>query len=284
MRIWLSLAALLLALQVPVARADRDPLSGAPLPPAKRSTPSQITDRFYLQVEFFDPQLSTMLRVDPSQPAPITTGTPLDGEHDLGFPGHAQQARVEAMVRLRERSKLRVNYFETDRTGSVLLANPIIFGNQAFVAGTQLATSLDWRVINVTYTYSFYRTDRLEIGTGLASYSVQLQTEAQAPATFQQQIVSASGTVPAIPLDIAWRVSRRFSLAARGAYFKVTIKDFSGQLTDVHFDAQFRWLPNLTTGLGYQSTRTSLTRGGNSAPGVASLNVKGPELFVRFSF
>jgi len=281
MRSWLAVAAVSLGLQATVAHADRDPQSGAPLPAGQPQAASPITDHFYLSASFFDPGYRTSLRADPST---VLAGTPLNGEHDLGFPGHQQQGRVEAMLRMRERSRLRVDYFEADRSGGVLLANPIVFGNQTFPAGSQLASSFDWRLITVTYTYSFWRSDRLEIASGLAAYSLQMTAQAQVPATFQQQTVSASGSVPAVPLDVSWRVSRRFSLTARGAYFRAVVKDFHGELVDLHGDAQFRWNANFTTGVGYWSTRTALTRRSNTAPGVVHFDVYGPELFVRFSF
>jgi hypothetical protein len=189
------------------------------------------------------------------------------------------------MLRMRERNRLRVDYFESYRSGGVLIGNPVIFGNQTFPAGTQLASSFDWRLITVTYTYSFWRSDRLEIGSGLAGYAVQLTAQLQAPATFQQQTVSASGAVPAIPLDVSWRVSRRFSLTARAAYFRATVKGDFGEVIDLHSDAQFRWNANLTTGVGYWSTRTALTRSSTStSPGVVHFDINGPEAFVRFSF
>jgi hypothetical protein len=285
MRSWLPVAAASLALQATVAHADRDPLSGAPLPPAQASVPSPITDHFSLSASFFDPGYRTSLRADPSQPSAVLYGTPLNGEHDLGFPGHQQLGEVEAMLRMRERNRLRVDYFESDRNGGVLIGNPVIFGSQTFPAGTQLASSFDWRLITVTYTYSFWRSDRLEIGSGLAGYAVQLTAQLQAPATFQQQTVSASGAVPAIPLDVSWRVSRRFSLTARAAYFRATVKDDYGEVIDLHSDAQFRWNANFTTGVGYRSTRTALTRSSTStAPGVVHFDLNGPEAFVRFSF
>ena len=92
----------------------------------------------------------------------------------------------------------------------------------------------------------------------------------QAPATFQQQIVSASGTFPALPLDLTWRISRRFGLTARGAYFKATIKDFPAAGTDCTTTCSTAGMPNFTTGLGYSSIRTSLTRESSTSPGVVA--------------
>jgi hypothetical protein len=285
MPIRLALAALLMAIAtVPAYAQQRDPLSGAPLPPGPKPTPSPITDHLYVSVSFFDPHLDTFLRIDPDTNPP-TTGTPLSGERNLGFPSTLQQAKVEAMLRIRNRNRIRLSYFEADRHGSVILPNNIVWGSQTFAAGQQLNSSLDWKMITMTYLYSFYRSDRLELAVGVSGYGVQLQAQAVAPALFQTQTTTASGTVPAIPLDLTWRFARHFTATARAAYFKANVKGNSGSLTDLYADVQWRILPNLTTGVSYSDTRLDLTRSGNStAPGVANLTIKGPQLFLRFSF
>jgi hypothetical protein len=284
MRIWPLLAAVLLASLAVPARADRDPYSGAPLPPSKATTPSPITDHFYLIADFYYPKFNSFIRADPSQPSMVTTGTPLEGERNLGWRARLAQGKVEAMVRVRERNKLRVDYFEADRNGSVLLANDVVFGNQVFAAGQQLQSSLDWRMISVTYTYSFYRSDRLEIATGLAAYAIQTQAQAAVEALFQQQTESASGGFPALPLELTWVAWRRWALTARGAYFKANVHDFSGWLEDLHSDVQYRLNRDFSMGVGYSLLHASLERSSHSAPGRVDMVAGGPEAFVRFSF
>ena len=76
MRIWVYLTAALLALQVVPAHAERDPWSGAPIKPDKnRQTPSPITDRFDVRGTFFNPAVSTRLRIDTQSPGPGLPGT-----------------------------------------------------------------------------------------------------------------------------------------------------------------------------------------------------------------
>jgi len=284
MRIWLPAAALLLLIEAAPALADRDPYSGAPLPPQAHEPPSPLTDHFYITAAFFSPELNTNLRIDPTNAAPGVTGTPLNAEKDLGLPSRLYQGEVEFMFRLRERSKVRASYYEADRSGSAVLANPIVFGNQTFAAGELLETSLDWQMFDITYTYSFYRSARLEVGTGLGVYLLQVKARGEVPATFQKQDVSAAGPFPALPLDLAWRISSRFALTARTAYLKATLNGFRGWFADSHSDVQYRWIPNFALGLGYSSIRTSLTRQGGNFPGAFAMSIGGPEVFVRFSF
>ena len=285
MRSWLAVVVVLVAIRAPAALADRDPQSGAPLPPARQQPASPITDHFYVSAALYDPQLRTYIQADPTPPSAVTTGTPLSGEHNLGLPARPAYGVVEAMVRARERNKVRLDYFETDRTGSVLLTNPVVFGNQVFPAGSQLGSSLNWRMFSVTYTHSFYRSERLEIGTGLAVYTLDMQAQLGVAVLGQQQLETASGAAPALPLDLTWRISRRFSFTAHEAYFKANIHNADGWIADLHEDVQFRWTANFAIGAGYTSTRTSLTRtGGSSSPGHVFMSISGPQAFVRFSF
>ncbi len=281
-----ALAAVILAtFAAPVlAQSDRDPYSGAPLPPQEHGTPSPIRDHFYIRGTFYDPQLRTHLRVDPSFAPPGVTGTAVSGEHDLGVPARLRQGRVEFMFRLRERSRLRVDYFDADRSGSALLTHDVVFNNETFAAGQRAQTSFDWRQFDVTYTYSPLRNDHVELGTGLGIYFLQVDATGAVPAQNQRQQVTSATPFPALPLDLTWRISRRWAVSARGAYLKATVSGFHGWYADLHEDVQYRFNPNFALGLGYSSIRASLTRQGGVHPGVFGMSISGPEAFVRFSF
>ena len=284
MRNWLAVAAVIFGLPTAPAFADRDhdPNSGAPLPPHRHETPSPITDHFYIRGALYDPQLKTNFRVDRSFQG--MTGTPVNGESDLGLPDRLRQGRVEFMFRLRERSKVRVEYFEADRSGSRALANDVVFGNQTFDAGQLMQTSLDWRQFDITYSYSLLRNDRFEVATGLGIYFLQVDAIGQVPAQNQRQEVTAATPFPALPLDLTWVISQRWAAIVRSAYLKATLGGFRGWYADSHEDLQYRWNPNFAIGLGYASIRTSLNRRSGTFPGAFALSISGPEAFVRFSF
>lgn len=285
MRPVLAPVALLLAIHAAPALADsdHDPNSGAPLPPHKRVIPSPITDHFYVRASYFQEQVRTRLRVDPSAP-PGALGTVVSAENDLGLAQRLHRGEVEFMFRLRERHKVRVHYFESDRSGSILLANNIVFGDQTFAAGQVAQSSLDWRQFDITYTYSLIHNTRFELGTGVGVYFLQVDAIGQVPAMNQRQEVTAATPFPALPLDLTWTISSRWAVTARGAYLKTTLSGFRGWYADQHEDLQYRWNPNFAVGLGYSSIRTSLTRRGGSFPGAFAMSSSGPQLFARFSF
>jgi hypothetical protein len=288
MRIWLAAAATLLAFQAIPAYADRDPWSGAPLPPDKsRPIPSPITDHFYIRGTFFNPAQTTTLRIDQQAPGPNMpnpAGTQINGEKDLGMDSRTPQGRIEIMFRLRERNRLRVDYFGSNRRADHLLTKEIQFGDQLFNAGDRATSSLDWRSFGLTYTYSFIRTDRFEVGTGLAVNFVQAEAIGAVPARNLRQEVSGSGAFPTIPLDLTWRISRRFAVVARGQYLRASVNNFQGSMAEYHGDFQYRWKPNFSLGAGYTIMREFLEVNDANFPGFFRLNIRGPEAFFKVSF
>jgi len=285
MRIWLAVAAAVLATQSLPAHAEVDKLSGAPLPPRPPDKTSPIHDRFYILGGFYSPVVHTDVRIDPTTGVPPgTTGTPVNAERDLGLPARLHQGRVEFMFRLRERHKLRADYYEADRSATRTLANTIVFGDQTFLANEQVQTSINWRSFGLTYSYSLYRSDTFEVGTGLGLFGLQAEARGAVPATGQQTDKSAAEPLPTLPLDLTWAISRRFSANARGNYMKAAISGFHGSFTDLHGDLQYRWNPYFSLGVGYTAMRISLSGETGSIPGVVSLSFKGPEAFVRFCY
>jgi hypothetical protein len=285
MRIWPAVAAVVLATQTPLAHADRDKQSGAPLPPQPPEKSSPIHDHFYILGAFYSPVVHTDVRIDPTTGVPPgTIGTPVNAERDLGLPARMHQGRIEFMFRMRERSKLRVQYYEADRSASKVLANGIVFGDQTFLAGELVQSSVNWRSFGLTYTYSLYRSDRFEVGTGLGLYFLEAEAMGAVPATGQATDKSAAEPVPTLPLDLTWCISRRFSATARGNYVRAAVSGFNGSFTDLHGDLQYRWNPYFSLGLGFTSMRISLSGDSGSIPGVVSMSFKGPEAFIRFSY
>ena len=281
-------AAAMFALFAVSARAsdsDHDPYSGAPLPPSKdRSTPSPITDKFYAEGIYYAPHVKTDLRVDPHNAPVDVTGTDVRAETALGLESRLNQGLPELMFRLGNRNKLRVDYLEVDRSATHQLAQTIDFGNEAFPVNALVSSAVDWRIFTVTYTYSIFRNDRFEAGTGLGVHFLQAEASAQVNATQQRQDVTGAGAFPTFPLDLAFRISRRWSVTARGQYFHADINNFDGWLADVHEDVQYRWKNNFALGVGYSSVRAKLALHTGNFPGLFAMSLEGPEAFFRVSF
>jgi hypothetical protein len=282
MRICLALAATLLMVQGAAAAGQRAPASEELLKSRKADpVASPITDRFALRVTYFAPSVRTELRLDQKNGQP---GTDLRAEDDLGMDDEPGQGRVELLFRLREKNRLRVDYFKLTRFGDRILTQPVVFGDQTFNVSERAQTKLDWRMLGFTYTRSLVRLERFELGAGLGIHLLEADARGEVAERNVREHSEAVGAFPTVALDATWRISKRWSLNARGQTFTAHRNEFEGSLSDYHGDVQYRWRRNFALGLGYTSLRTSVTDTSGNSPGRYKQSVSGPELFIRGSF
>jgi len=270
------------------------------LKPESLEIASPVSDRFYVRISAFAASPETLLRLDPTQPDVIIIpppppplpgsipppGTELVGEEDLGFDDQIEQARMEFDVRMSERNHLRIDYFKLSRFGDIVLTEPISFGELDFDIGDNIRTNLDWRVLSLTWTYSLFKAERFEAGVGMGLHVIEAHAEMKQPGTLNIEKFDEVAPFATVALNAAYRISKRWSITARGQTFEYSQDELTGRLTDFHADIQYRWHKNFAVGIGYTQLRYELNREpqpGNE-PAFFDMTVPGPELFFRASF
>jgi hypothetical protein len=294
MRIWLAVAATATFAHASAAFAQEQsegegearhrPASELLQPPKKHSVASPITDRFALRVTYFSPSVETFLRLDRTTGQ---AGTDLVVEDDLGLEDKPQQARAEMIIRLREKNRLRVDYFKLTRYGNQVLDTTINFGDETFVVNERVESMIDWRQLGLTYTRSVLYFDRFELGAGLGIALLETRARGKVQRVTGNVEESEDGIAPfpTFALDMTWRISKRWSLNIRGQTFTANTDDFDASLSDYHGDIQYRWRKNFTVGLGYTSLRIEAeSLDTDDMRGKFQQDLDGPELFIRASF
>lgn len=243
---------------------------------------SPITDHFDLLVAYFPAMVHTRLRLDPT--GTPYGGTALSGENDLGLARNNPDGLLELTFRMRERNRMRVDYFQLDRSGNVLIGRTVVFGNETFDAGNAVQTTLDWKMMGFTYTHAFIQTERFEFGAGLGLHLLDADVTGSDPTLVESHETSRAGAFPTVAFDTMWRISRRFAFTGHGQYFGTTVSHVSGSLGEYHGDFQYRWSAPFAIGVGYSYIRASFGTATGSTPGRLTLAAQGPEAFVRVSF
>ena len=102
-------------------------------------------------------------------------GTTIDGERQFGLGKSDFEPKFEAMIRVDTRNRLSFDYFTLERSGdATVTGNAIVFRDVTFLPGDPLQTQLGLRMLGITYGYSFWHTETVEVaGTlGVASTCV----------------------------------------------------------------------------------------------------------------
>jgi hypothetical protein len=250
-------------------------------PPARPADPSPITDHLALEALFFWGRVSTFGQFNSGTGI---IGTPLSAERDLGLTNQAYQPRFELMFRLRPRHRLRVNFFDLRRSGSAVLDSTILFGDQVFQASRPLQSTLNWRQMDITYTYSFLRGDRYELGGGAGLHLLEAEAKAQEPGTALRTDYNQAGPFATVALDGTYLIAKHWSFNARANYMHITVRNFTGELEDYHADVQYRWGRSFAIGAGYDYSQSEVDVRNRDPSGIVQLRITGPQLFLRVSY
>jgi hypothetical protein len=250
----------------------------------RKELASPVSDYFYVRAGVYGASAETQFRLDETVNGVTTVGTLLSAERDLGLKDDPIQGKLEFSIRLKERSRVRVDFLQVDRDNIQQINRDIVFGGEQFLLNDRVQSLFDLRVISATYTYSPLKFDRFELGTGIGIHGIVAEARGRVQA--RNQSVIESGAVPfaTVALDAAFRISKRWAVTARGQYFSAKIADVDGSFGDYHADIQYRLRKNFAFGLGYSSTQIDLISESNDFPGLFNLDVSGPELFFRVSF
>lgn len=287
-RLVLSLASLAAFFCCAARAAEPEVPAAAPaasrqlLQPPKMSIASPITDRFAVRGVYYRPKVATSVRYDATAGTP---GTLISGEDTLGLDDQLDQGSLDMMFRIGERHRIQAGFHKQTRSGDVVLAQDVEFGDETFSAGERTLGKLDLRRLGLVYTYSLLRRERIEVGLGLGIHLLQLEGIVEAPATFQRETLDTAGPFPTLALDASWRVTRRFSLNAGVQYLDASIDEVEGGFQSWHADVQFRAWRNLAFGAGYTHAQYRVdSTDPDDFAGYFKLKYNGPEVFFRVSF
>jgi len=254
------------------------------LQPPKFSIPSPITDRFALRGMFYRPAINTIVRYDNAEAG--TIGTLISAEDTLGLADSRNQGWVDMMFRLTPRHRIQAKYYQQTRRGTALLTQDVEFGDETFTpADGQIRTGTDLRQLDLTYTYSLLRREKIELGLGIGIHLLQFEGSISAPLRFETETLDAAGPFPTLAGFATWRMTRRFSLNADVNYLTGSTDEVEAHYEAFNADVQFRMKRNLALGLGYSRTRyKTISIDPDFFPGYFLLSHKGPQFFLRASF
>jgi len=213
-------------------------------------------------------------------------GTPINAEDQFGLDKSDYEAKIQAMVRVGERHRLRFDYFSLDRSGQTTVTQPIVFRDVVLQPVDPLNSDLSIRTFGITYGYSFLHSDRYEVAAtiGINDTDISARARVQTQARHVDQTEDQAGPFPTLGLDATYVVSKRFYLDGRAQYFRVHIDNIDGSLGIYELDALYRLRANVSFALGYTSVRAHLASTQTRQSGLFNFNSSGPEIFLRVAF
>ena len=211
---------------------------------------SGMSDRFSLNFGGFITDNGTDFRLDSDT---LGRGTKLSLEDDLALDDSQTVTRVDGYYRFTHRSRVDFSYFALSRDGTKPAGSTIQFGDTVFPVSTTIVTESDLDIFNVTYTYSFFRNPRLELGVTGGWYVCVLELALSAPAMRERERDKATAPLPVVGLRAAYAFTPKFFFTASYQYFKLEGSDVDGRMTDFQVALEHNTFKKVGFGIGYDS-------------------------------
>jgi hypothetical protein len=194
-------------------------------------------------------------------------GDEVNLEDTLGLDSAQTVFRGGLAWRFAPRHRLVVEYLDFQRNSTGTAENSFTVdtkdGTYEFGAGATLETDFDWRLVPVTYTYSFFKTKNLEVAgsVGVHWFKANIGFEGAAtvtpPGGSPQQVASAaeaesaSGPLPVFGLRAGYALSKDWIISAQAGWFGLDYDNYSGELWDLGVATEYWFSNNFGAGLGY---------------------------------
>jgi hypothetical protein len=248
-----------------------------------------LDDRFALTIGTFFLTTSTTVRADGSvgAGAPIEVGTPIDLEHELGV-GNKTSIRIDGYWRFLERHKIRIMYFDENRSASRTIDQDIIFRGQTYPINTNIDSRFDTVVAELAYDYAFLRGEHYELagtfGIHDLSFKLKLTATGQSVSGEQSGSANVNGPLPVFGLHYVWQFAPQWSLDAMFQFFTLKFEQYDGNLQDWNATVFYMPWKNFGFGAGWNTFRTNLTIDNASYDGSLKWHYSGARIFFRASY
>ena len=206
------------------------------------------TDRGSLAVGAFFVEESTEVRLSSDT---LGTGTKFSFQDDLGLDEDSEVARISGHYRFKPRHRINFGYFNISNDATTTLLRDIQFEDTIFTAGSAVRSNLDFTVMNILYTYSFFQKPTLDLGVSTGVNLYEFDSKITAPATQTREEGDGTAPLPVLGLRVRWAFTPKFLLGASFDYFEIDKSDTEGQVIDILVAVEHQTWKNAGLGLGY---------------------------------
>jgi len=246
-----------------------------------------IDQDFQLSLGGFFMETDTRLRLDGET---IQTGTEVEWESEFGLEDK-DRFRIDGFWRFAEHHKLRMMYFENNRSGSETLTRDITYGDTTYTVGTTVEASLDSRIVELVYEYAFLKHENLELSGSFGVHSIELGASLRGDVTGpgggtteEVREGTVTGPLPVIGFHALWNMGNNFYFDGLAQFFYIQFDNYDGRLYDYKLTATWYPARNVGVGLGYNAFVTRLKVEKNDFTGRLRVGYGGAMAFFTVGF
>ena len=211
-------------------------------------------------------------------------GDELDLEDFLGVADKETIFQLDALFRVAYFHRLEFSYFELRRNALKTLERDIDFGDETFLEGTEVETSIESQYVRLAYSYSLMRDQQKELGVSAGLTYSKFETGLIAESTQQSERVKVSAPLPTIGVFGSVAIGQKWRLGADIDVFALEFDRYDGYMAYVNLGLDRRFSDVFGAGIGYNYYVTKLDAKDDDLRGTFSMRHHGPTLYLSVLF
>jgi len=211
-------------------------------------------------------------------------GDEIDLEDVLGVSGRETIPQIDTFFRVTDFHRFELGYFELLRRSSKTLEQDINFGDETFVAGTDVGIGVTSKVFRFAYSYSLMHDLQKELGVTAGLSHTRFETSITADSTQQFERIRANALVPTIGVFGSVAIGSKWRLSADINAFVLDFDRYEGYTGYMNVGLDRRFSDHIRAGIGYSFYGIRLEAKNPDLRGMFRLRQYGPKLTMTMTF
>jgi len=192
----------------------------------------------------------------------LGAGISISPQDTLGMDFSTTVARIEGYYRIRPKHAITFDWYSINSTGSKTIEEEFTWvdpdgGSVVIPVGAQVSSILEYDIFKVGYLWSFYRSDKVELGAGAGLHITRLKLDLDATTIKQPdpstQKVNTTIPLPVLSLVLKYNVTPKFHWYLKSETFLVKFDDWTGSYRDNSLGLEYRAWKHVALGGGLSS-------------------------------
>ena len=251
-------------------------------------------DKYYLRIGAFIPLASrTQVRADTNYFLSAT----IDTEKTLGQDRPDITPRIEAYWRYHPNHSLGFTYYKLDQNGSKIIEEELVFDEETTFLAGEVNSYLNQETLKLDYTYSFYRTNKVELGLSaglhITEFDFGISGEANTfepdgtpigTGVFAKTGVDVTALLPVVGFKLNYNFTPRTRLLYKTDIFALRFDKYKGSLVDTGIMVEYQAWKHVGIGGGLNSIQIQAESDEDNGTVGFQNRVLGAQLYLTLNY
>ena len=222
----------------------------------------------------------------------VGLGVSFSPEDSLGWKGEQSVLRLDGRYRFTDKHSLSMSWYRISSDGDRSIQKDIEWidrdGNVITIpVGASVKSSLDYDIVKLTYLWSFYHSDKVELSAGAGIHVTDIAVGLEASAT--NTGVSASkadmlAPLPVLSFRLRYDVTPKLRWFLQTELFAISVGDWDGTYSDLQLGIEYQLLQNVGVGIGLGSNALKVLEETSDRRFNYDNRISGINLFISANF